>query len=97
MQNIHELIDNIAFQLSDEDSGEVWFSSLDLNNVYSQLHLSDDTSKKCNFSIVGGETIGTYQFLTEFYGLGDFPNKFQRVMDLLLDDTRLAAATLMIF
>ena len=30
MPNIHELIDNIALQLFNKDSGEVWFSNLDL-------------------------------------------------------------------
>ena len=35
MPNIHELIDNIALQLSSK--GEVWFRSLDLKNAYSQL------------------------------------------------------------
>ena len=39
MPNIHELIDNIALQLSSKESGEVWFSSLDLKNAYSQLQL----------------------------------------------------------
>ena len=40
------------------------------------------TSKQCNFSIVGGDITGTYQFLTGFCGLGDMPNKFQRLMNL---------------
>ena len=35
---------------------------------------------------MGGETTGTYRFLTGFYGLGDMPNEFQRVMDSLLKD-----------
>ena len=39
MPNIHELIDNIALQLSSKGSGEVWFSNLDLKNAYSQLQL----------------------------------------------------------
>ena len=86
MPNIHELIDIIALQLSSKESGEVRLSSLDLKNAYSQLQLCTDTSKQCNFSIVGGETTGTYRFLTGFYGLGDMPNDFQRVMDSLLKD-----------
>ena len=86
MPNINELIDNIALQLSSKESGEVWFSSLDLKNAYSQLQLCTDTSKQCNFSILGGETTGTYRFLTGFYGLGDMPNELQRVMDSLLKD-----------
>ena len=86
MPNIHELIDNIALQLSSKESGEVWFGSLDLKNAYSQLQLCTDTSKQCNFIIVGGETTGNYRFLTGFYGQGDMPNKFQKVMDSLLKD-----------
>ena len=82
--NIHELIDNVALQISEKSNGRVWFSNLDLKNAYSQLKLCEQTRKQCNFSIVGGENTGTYQFLTGFYGLGDMPNEFQRVMDSLL-------------
>ena len=57
---------------------------MDLKNAYNQLKLCETTSKQCNFSIVGGETTGKYRFLTGFYGLGDMPNKFQRLMDSLL-------------
>ena len=58
MPNIHELIDNVALQISEKPNGRVWFSNLDLKNAYSQLKLCDQTSKQCNFSIVGGETTG---------------------------------------
>ena len=84
MPNIHELIDNVALQISEKSNGQVWFSNLYLKNAYSQLKLCDQTSKQCNFSIVGGETTWTYRFLTGFYGLGDMPNEFQRVMNSLL-------------
>ena len=84
MPNIRELIDNVALQISEKSNGRFWFSNLDLKNAYSQLKLCDQTSKQCNFSIVGGETTGTYQFLMGFYGLGDMPNEFQRVMDSVL-------------
>ena len=33
---------------------------------------------------MGGNITVTYQFLTGFYGLGDMPNEFQRVMDSTL-------------
>ena len=49
--------------------------------AYSQLALDKFTSDQCNFSNVGGDITGTYQFLTGFYGLGDMPNEFRRVMD----------------
>ena len=75
MPNIHELNVNIAFQISNQNSGEVWLGNLELKNAYIQLQLCNDTSKQCSFSFVGGETTGKYQLLTRFYGLGDMPNK----------------------
>ena len=84
MPNIHELVDNVAAQITNDSVGEVWFTNLDLKNAYSQLALDKFTSNQCNFSIVGGDITGTYQFLTDFYGLGDMPNEFQRVMDSTL-------------
>ena len=57
MPNIHELIDNVVLQFSEKLNGRVWFSNLDLKNAYSQLKLCEQTSKQCNFSIVGGETL----------------------------------------
>ena len=74
--NIHELVDNVAAQISNNSAGEVWFTNLDLKNAYSQLSLDNFTSSQCNFSLVGGDITGTYQFLTGFYGLGDMPNEF---------------------
>ena len=84
MPNIHELVDNVAAQISENSAGEVSFTNLDLKNAYSQLSLDNFTSSQCNFSLVGGDITGTYQFLTGFYGLGDMPNEFQRVMDSTL-------------
>ena len=84
MPNIRELIDNVALQISEKPNGQVWFSNLDLKNAYTQFKLCEKMSKQCNFSIVGGETTVTYQFLTGLYGLGDMPNEFQRVIDSLL-------------
>ena len=81
MPNIHELIENFAAQIASDSVGEVWCTNLDFKNAYSQLALDKFTSDQCNFSIVRGDTTVTYQFLTGFYGLGDMPNEFQRLMD----------------
>ena len=64
---------------------QIWFTKLDLNYAYSQLLLSDKTSKHCNFNIVGGSATGTYRFKTGFYGLTDMPTEFQKAMDRTLD------------
>ena len=42
------------------------------------------TSNQCIFGTVGGDITEKYQFLTGFYGLGDMPSEFQRVMDSTL-------------
>ena len=62
----------------------MWFTNLDLKNAYSQLSLDNFKRSQCNFSLVGGEITGKYQFLTGVYGLGDMLNGFQRVMDSTL-------------
>ena len=77
-------MDNVAAQISNNSAGEVWFTNLDLKNAYSQLSLDIVTSGQGNFSLVGGDITGTYQFLTGIYGLDDMPNESQRVMDSTL-------------
>ena len=37
MPNTHELLDNVASQISNDSTGEVWFTKLDLKNAYSQF------------------------------------------------------------
>ena len=84
MPNFHELMDNVAAQIANDSVGEVWFTYLDLKIAYSPLSLEKFTSNQCNFSILGGNISGFYQFLTGFYGLGDKSNEFQRLMDSTL-------------
>ena len=49
----------------------------------------DDTTKtQCNFSIIGEQATGTYQFQTGFYGLTDMPTKFQEDIDLTLNNKK---------
>ena len=39
------------------------------------------TAKHCNFSINFGESTGTYQFKTVFYGATDMSAEFQKAVD----------------
>ena len=77
MPSIHELVDHVTSQVSNDSAGKVWFTILDLRNAYSQLSTDNFTSSQRNF----GDITSTYQFSTGFYGLSDMPNEFQRVMD----------------
>ena len=43
---------------------------------------------QCNFSIIGGQATGTYQFQTGFYGLTDRPAEFQKAIDLTLNNEK---------
>ena len=83
MPNIENLMDSVGEHLacSTDKNAPAWFSSLDLKYAYSQLKLHPDTSKHCNFNIVGGRATGTYRFLTGFYGLTDMPAEFQKAID----------------
>ncbi len=46
--------------------------------------MSKETARRCNFSVVGGEATGTYEFQTGFYGLADMPAVFQQAMNRTL-------------
>ena len=85
MPNLFEPIDDVAVTISGHDEKNIWFSSIDLKYSYSQIPLSKKASNQCNFNIVEGEVTGSYRFKTGFYGLGDMPNEFQRIMDRLTE------------
>ena len=85
MPIVDELLDCVSQIIAKAgENDEVWFTSLDLNYAFSQLPLSEQTSKHCNFSVVGGKATGTYRFKTGFYGLTDMPTEFQKAMDATL-------------
>ena len=53
--------------------------------AYGQVVLHLLTAEHCNFQIIGGESTGTYRFVTGFYGLTVMlPTEFQKVMNILL-------------
>ena len=83
MPNLENLLDMVAEKL-DSENGEAWFSSVDMTYAYGQIPLHLQTAKHCNFQIIGGESTGTYRFVTGFYGLSVMPTEFQKVMDMLL-------------
>ena len=68
----------------DSENGEAWYSTLYLTYLYGQVLLHRLTSKHCIFQIIGGESTGTYRFVTGFYGLTFMPTEFQKVLDNLL-------------
>ena len=52
--------------------------------AYGQNPLHLLTAKHCIFKIIGGESTGTYRFVTGFYDLSVMPTEFLSVMDFLL-------------
>ena len=83
MPNLENLLDMVAEKLDSED-GEAWYSSVDMTYAYGRIPLHQLTAKHCNFQIIGGESTGTYRFVTGFYGLTVMPTEFQKVMATLL-------------
>ena len=87
MPNVDELIDGVS-QIITATADALFFTVLVLKYVYSQIRLTADTAKQCNFNIVGGQATGTYRFLTGFYGLADMPAEFQKAMDRTLNNSK---------
>ena len=78
------LLDNIAQVVKSDKSNQTLFTTLDLRYAYSQIPLDKTTREHCNFSLIGGNATGTYQFQTGFYGLTDMSAEFQKAVDLTL-------------
>ena len=88
MPNVEELLDGVSQIVTAQAAGTLFFTVLDLKYAYSQLKLTPQTARQCNFNIVGGKATGTYQFLTAFYGLADMPAEFQKAMDRTLNNSK---------
>ena len=82
ISNLKNLLDMVAEKL-DSENGEAWFSSVNMTYAYGQIPLHLLGAKHCNFQIIGGESTGTYRFVTSFNGLSVMPTEFQKVMDML--------------
>ena len=86
MPNIDELVDGISQIIAERKAGNVYFTTLDFTYAYGQVSLEKETSKQCNFSLIGGKSTGTYRFKNGFYGLTSMPAEFQKVIDNLLKE-----------
>ena len=88
MPHVDELLDGVSQIVTAKTQGTLYFTVLDLKYAYSQLRLTAETSKQCNFNIVGGQATGTYRFLTGFYELADMSAEFQKTMDHTLNHAK---------
>ena len=84
MPNIDSLIQTISQTRSTAPQETAYFTTLGLQNAYSQLDLHSDTARHCNFNLVSGDMTGTYHFKTGLYGLTDMPAEFQKAIDCTL-------------
>ena len=84
MSNIDLLLNNIAQVVKSDKSNQTLFTTLDLRYAYSQIPLDKTTREQCNFSLIGGNATGTYQFQMGLYGLKDVPAEFLKAVDLTL-------------
>ena len=50
---------------------------IDLDYAYGQMKSAPETSKHCNFAVMGENMNGYYRFLKGFYGPADIPTNFQ--------------------
>ena len=66
MPNFELLLDNIVQVVKSDKSKQTLSSTLDRRYAYSQILLDKTTKEQCNFSLIGGNATGTYQFQTGF-------------------------------
>ena len=86
MLNIEKLLDTIGQLIPEKKKQrDMYFTTMDLTYAYRQLALSKETSVHCNFSLVGGQSTGTYRLRMGCYGLTTMPADFQRIMDSILN------------
>ena len=62
MPNIDLLLDDIAQMVKSDKLNQSLFTTLDLRYVYSKIQLDKTTREQSNFSLLGGNATGTYQF-----------------------------------
>ena len=55
---IDELVDGVNQINAERKAGDVYFTTLDFTYAYGQVSLEQKTSEQCNFSLVGGKSIG---------------------------------------
>ena len=65
MPNMQELLKQISNQRKKMQNEPVWISKLDLENAYGQLKISKETSKLCNFAMLGRNMNGYYRYKIE--------------------------------
>ena len=66
MPNIDELVDSISQIIAERKAGDVYSTILDFTDAYGQESLGQKTSERCNFSFVGGKSLGTFRFKNGF-------------------------------
>ena len=84
MLNIEEMTHTAGQTKGERKTWNVSFSTMNLTYAYGQLPISPKT--KCNFSLVGGKSTGTYSIKTGFYGLRTMPAKVLRTMDAIISE-----------
>ena len=94
MPNIDLIRNNIAQVAKWDKSKQTLFSTFNLRYAYSQIPLDKTTRAQCNFSLIGGNATGTYQFQAGFYGLTDMPAEFKKAIDLTITNCTNAYAYL---
>ena len=81
MPNLSELLDQVSVKITTDKNEELWISWLDLEYVFVQFELDEETAERCVMEIVGGQATGNYRFNRGFYGLADMPVIFQEKID----------------
>ena len=52
MQKVEKFLDSVSQNVTAQGAGTLFFTQLDLKYAYSQMKLTPETARQCNFNIV---------------------------------------------
>ena len=84
MPNMEELLNQISAEFSYDDHDPIWISVIDLEYAYGQIKLAPETSKHCNFAIVGAKNQQLFPIPKKVFWpcryTKEFPEKIDRTL-----------------
>ena len=78
MPNMEELLNQILVEITRDRTAQLFLPKIDLDYVYGQMKLSEETSRQCVFALTAGNFSGYYRFKKGFRDVPIYPPYFKR-------------------
>ena len=77
MPNMEELLNQSSVESTRDRTVQLFISKICLDYAFGQMKLSEETSRQCEFALIGRIFNGYYRFRKWFYGHANIPTIFQ--------------------